>query len=361
MRPQQLFNELNNNFTGIQFSGLVIDDEIQHATLAAGLDPDDHEALIMRLYFIAMDPEKNITYFINQYGEDKYLYFIKVKEGVWLFILSNNHSFAKLHFYIKFLLSDNQLSLDEPEEEVEFKNDKLDSAKRIQDLLLPNLNHTLKQFAKFELIYRPRDVIGGDFYWTRADKDVTWIVVGDCTGHSLEGALASVSVMSILNQIYQRDMKPHWMIKGLHQSLANMQNQSLTEGYGIGCELLVMRFDHKASELAYSGTGMPIYHLNKEGKLKVTHTKSANLDPTRVVKYIRTRKLLMAKNDTVLVHSDGIKDQLSPKGKRFTNRNLLKALFTGNMLNLTSLDDALKIHQGNEHQTDDIVALKVSI
>ncbi len=362
MRPQQLFNELNNNFTGIQYSGLVIEDEIQHATLVAGLDPDDHEALIMRLYFIAMDPEKNITYFINQYGVDKYLYFIKVKEGVWLFILSNNRSFAKLHFYVKFLLSDNQLALDEPDQiEVEFKDDKLDSAKRIQDLLLPNLDQTLKHFNAFELVYLPRDVVGGDFYWTRSDKDVTWIAVGDCTGHSLEGALASVSVMSILNQIYQRDMKPHWMIKGLHQSLANMQNQALTEGYGIGCELLVIRLDHKTGELTYSGTGMPLYHLNPEGKLKVTHTKSANLDPARVVKYIRTRKLAVAKKDTLLIHSDGIKDQLSPKGKRFTNRNLIRSLFVGNELNMTGLHEALVAHQGNERQTDDIVALKLTV
>mgnify|MGYP002786823200 CR=1 FL=1 len=361
MRPQQLFDDLNQNFSGILYSGLVIKDEIRHATLGSGIDPDDHEALIMRLYFIAIDPEKDITYFINQYEEGKYLYFIKVDEGVWLFILSANQSFAKLHFYVKFLLSDNSLRFDEPDETRSHTTDeRLNSAKRIQDMLLPNLDAVLKGLGTYELLYQPKDVVGGDFYWAHQDKDVTWIAVGDCTGHSMEGALASVSVMSILNQLYHRDMKPHWLIKGLHKSLSDMQNQSLTDGYGIGCELLVMRIDHKQGELTYSGTGMPLYHLN-QGKLKIFHTKSANLDPARVIKYIRTRKLPLVRKDAILVHSDGIKDQLSPLGKRFSTRRLYQVLFADGTLRLDNLQQELNRHRGSEPQTDDIIALKLVI
>lgn len=361
MKPKTLFKNITDNFDQIQYYGLVVEDEINHSFLEKGLDSDDYEGLIMRLYFLAIDPEKNINYFINQYEEDKYLYFFKVHDNVWLFIVSQNLSFAKLHFFIQYMLSDVQLDLTEsatttsipvPEEE----NDKILSAKRIQQMLLPREEKLGKAFSEKYLWYQPKDIIGGDFYWAKDTREYEWIVVGDCTGHSIEGALASVSVMSILNQVFQPWMNPHHLIKELHRGLNDMQNQDLDNGYGIGCELMVLKYEKKTRKLMYSGTGMTM-NLVTNGSIKVFKTKKATFDPDTVIKYIRYRTLKLNPGDGIFTYSDGITDQLDDSGKRIKNSGLIKYLRNEMSFDDTSLKDFFRNHKKNQKQTDDLVYL----
>ncbi|MFT4738634.1 MAG: hypothetical protein ACI8QD_001432 [Cyclobacteriaceae bacterium] len=362
MKPSEIFKDLKDNFAGIIYSGLVLDDEIQHEQIAQGLDPDDHEALIMRLYFLAIDPEKEIKFFINQYDENKYLYFIKIKEGQWLFVLRADKSFAKFHFFIKFLLSGIELDLDGEElpDVATEDQQKILSAKRIQELLLPDIQKISKNFKTVDLFYRPKDVVGGDFYWTRQSKKYTWIVVGDCTGHSVEGALASVSVMSILNQVYEEEGAPHWLIKNLHNSLNNMQEQKLTLGYGIGCEMIALKINNVTSELTYSATGLKLYHFTKAG-FKNYKSRKAALDPDRVIKYIRTRQLQLKSGDAIFTYSDGLTDQLNEKGKKLTQRKLNEALKSNQSITKDDLVSLVDTHRGAEDQTDDIVSLYLQV
>jgi len=361
MKPENFFQEVHNNFQDIIYSGLVVDSEIKFDQMAESIDKDDHEALIMRLYFIALDPEKDIKYFINQYDEGKYLYFLKLEEGNWLFILSENQSFAKIHFFIQFLISDSPLELEEETEQPTEQEEKINSARRIQELLLPSIGLLNKDFKRCELIYSPQDMVGGDFYWTKSLKKATWIILGDCTGHSMEGALASVSVMSIINQIFKPDLSPHLIIKKIHQSLKDIQLQQPELGYGIGCEMMVMRIDHDKKELAYSGTGFPLYKWSKQGNLRMYRTKSASVAPEKVVKYIRTRRMKLNAGDNLFSHSDGITDQLSEKGRTLSRRGLIRALCEHGAIEEDHIKRVIKKHQGDAPQTDDMVGLILEI
>ncbi|MEQ8237753.1 MAG: SpoIIE family protein phosphatase [Cyclobacteriaceae bacterium] len=364
MNPTTLFDDLKSNFPGIVYSGLVLDDEIQYERISQGLDPDDHESLIMRLYFLAIDPEKEIKYFINQYDEDKYLYLIKIKDDQWLFVLSSDKSFAKLHFFIKFILSGTELEIDDDfkpkEKESTVDQQKILSAQRIQNLLLPDISKIAKHFSHVDLCFRPKDVVGGDFYWTRTSKNYTWIVVGDCTGHSVEGALASVSIMSVLNQVYEEDGAPHWLIKNLHSSLSNMQEQNLEMGYGIGCEMMVWKINNKNKELEYSATGLNLYHFN-DSSFRQHKTKNATFSPERVIKFIRTKKLKLSKGDVIFTHSDGIPDQLNESGKKLKIRNLTALLKANRSITKDELLNFVDTHRGEEEQTDDLISLQIKI
>ncbi len=361
MKSDKFFSELNSNFENILFSGLVVNDEIQNEWIQQGMDRDEYEALVMRLFFIANDPDKRINYFINQYEEGKYLYLTKVGEGIWLFVLSANKSFAKLHFFINFMLNDSDLEISNEEViPVTSENDKMASAKRIQDLLLPNPEKAFSMFSNYHLWYESADLVGGDFYWVKKGNGYTYIVVGDCTGHSVEGALASVSVMSILNQVFESDISPHMLIKNLHRSLNDMQEQKLTDGYGIGCELMAMRFDHKLNQLNYSGTGMGLYHFTND-RLKINKTKKAFLDPERVLKFIRSRRIQLVPGDRIFTHSDGLTDQLNSAGKKFKSTHLIEPIKRDGFVNDDNTKKLIKNYQGNEPQTDDIVSLYLEI
>lgn len=357
MKPRKFINQLSQNFEEILSVGFVVDSELKDFKNYSQLDSDHIEGLVMRLYFLGQDPEKHIKFFINQYTENRYLYLIKITEDVWLFVLSQDSNFAKLHFFIKYMLSDVNLTFDDTEEEKVGKltvdEEKLMSAKRIQDLLLPDLNHHLSQFPVKHLFYKPKDIVGGDFYWARKTKTHQWLVIGDCTGHSVEGALGSVSVMSILNQVFQPDMDPHNLIKELHNGLNNMQSQDIVDGYGIGCELMVIKYEPQSQKIKYSSNGLQMYVVTD--RVKVFKTKKSSFDPVRVLKFIRSRTINLDKNTAIFTHSDGLPDQLSENGKKLKNSAIKELLVQkGGGPEMEHLFESWK---GNEIQTDDVVSL----
>ncbi|MDE0471980.1 MAG: SpoIIE family protein phosphatase [Ekhidna sp.] len=362
MKAQKFLYELRSSFTDILYSGVIFNSEIKLSKMDSNLDPDDHEALVMRLYFLATNPEKKILHLINQYEEEKYLYMMEASKDMWIFILSGNRSFAKLHFYVKFLLTESKLEYSQEEGEIRptQENEKINSARRIQNMLLPNLNKTLSKFKSHEFFYQPQDVVGGDWYWTKNEAEETWIVIGDCTGHSVEGALASVSIVSILNQVYNKDLSPHMLIKHLHKSLEDIQKQQIEKGYGIGCELIAMKFNHKMNELIYSGTGLPLYYLSG-GKLQFNQTRKAILNTQKVLRYLRSRKIRIQQGDAVLTHSDGLVDQFGTNGRKFKKKTLINTLTGQDSPTLSGVIKALKNHRGDELQTDDIVSLFLKI
>lgn len=360
MRPKEFFKEVRETFNDTLYCGLIVEDEVYYDHQVDGLDSESYESIVMRLYFLATDPEKKIDYFITQYQEDKYLYINKVSEGVWIFIFSGNRSFAKLHFFVQFILSEDQFELESPEsDDLDHYTEneaKIMSARRIQELLMPNLNLSLQAFKQHHVWYKPKDLVGGDFYWTRQTKKHLWVIAGDCTGHSVEGALASVSVMSILNQVFESDTQPHLLIKELYRSLNNLQEQKLEQGYGIGCEMIAMRFDFSKNELKYSGTGFPLYYF-KQGRIQRNKTRKSALNPDRVVKYLRSRTIIFNSNDGFFTHSDGLLDQLNPMGKRIQSKFFMSALKSHKKVDDIITKDLVMNHLKGKQQTDDIVSL----
>ncbi len=359
MRPNQFINQLESNFDQILDIGFIVNGEIKAYQHRSDLDAEDVEGLVMRLYFLGMDPDKKIKFFINQYAEDRFLYYIKISEEVWLFVLSDNTSFAKLHFFIQYLLSDIDVSFEENEPELKQKSEeqeKLESAKRIQNLLFPSMSKALESFSENYFYYQPKDVVGGDFYWAKSTKDYQWLIIGDCTGHSVEGALGSVSVMSILNQVYDPEIAPHLLIKALHSSLNDIQEQDINIGYGIGCEIMVMKYHKKTKTLQYSSNGLSMYLVND--KIKKFKTKSSSFAPERVIKYIRTRSLQLNSNDAIFTCSDGLADQQGHDGKKLKVKGMLQPIRErNNEVSKETVEIPLNKWKGKAPQTDDIIFL----
>lgn len=361
MHPNEFIAEIRQNFAEVEAAGFIANDELNYPFMGNHLDADNMEGLVMRLYFIAIDPEKEIKFFINQYAENRFLYLIKVSDGVWLFVMCRDQNFAKLHFFIRYLLTDVTLNF-EPQPALagpvaaEAPTASMESAKRIQQLLLPDMNSVLSIFSKKYFWAQPKDAVGGDFYWAKRTKSHQWLVIGDCTGHSLEGALASVSIMSILNQVFDPAMNPHHLIKAVHRGLTDMQHQDLAEGYGIGSEMMVLRYDLKTKELKYSGTGISLYLINDQ--VKIFKTKKSAFDPDRVIRYLRSRSLQLTERDSIFVHSDGLTDQLNSRGKRLKYRTIVDQIAqNGYLVNKQVIQQFFDNWRGAEPQTDDVVCL----
>ncbi len=358
MKSTAFIKNIDDSFKGIEECGFVANDEMVASIHRSDLEPEEFESIVMRLYYMAADPEKGIRYFINQYADGKYLYITKLNEDLWFYVLSFDEAFAKLHFYIQFLLSDESIELDDSKgTEAGEDHDSILAAQRIQHMLFEDLTPLLKDFKDTYFWYSPKDTIGGDFYWGKETAKHKWFVIGDCTGHGVEGALATVSVLSILNQVFDDKLKPHWLIKNIHYSLNDIQKQKLEDGYGIGNEMMVIRYNKADGSIDYAGTGLPLYVIGKN--FKYYKTKSAHYEPERVVKFIRSRHLKLESGQGIFTHSDGIIDQFDESSAKYKRKRLLQTLKTGE-INAETIEANVRAWQGKMDQTDDIVALYFS-
>ncbi|WOK07701.1 PP2C family protein-serine/threonine phosphatase [Imperialibacter roseus] len=359
MTTVELVENVRNHFPEVKDAGFIIDEKLDIYLQRSDTDPDVLEGIIMRLYFSANDDEKAIRYFINQYNDGKYIYCTRLNDNIWFFLLSTAEAFSKLHFYLKFLLPDNE-SLQVDRSQLSDKgasSDKFGSAKRIQEMLFQHPGKFLGEEQTI-LWHQPKDKIGGDYYWSKQTKEAIWVAIGDCTGHSVEGALATVSILSIINQIFDDGMKPHQLIKKLYSSLNNMQHQKLAEGYGIGNEMIVFKFNLQSNEVQYSGTGLPVYVIGS--KFQFLKMKSAHFEPDRVLRYLRSRRLVLKPGTTIFTHSDGLTDQLSRTGKKMGRVRLAEALRSTTPLSANAISQIFNNWREQADQTDDIVVFGFS-
>ena len=88
MKPKEFFDEVRNTFDDIFYCGIINEDEVFYEDYTSDIDKEAHESIVMRLYFLATDPEKNISYFITQYAEGKYLYIKKIDSNTSIFIFT---------------------------------------------------------------------------------------------------------------------------------------------------------------------------------------------------------------------------------------------------------------------------------
>ncbi len=223
------------------------------------------------------------------------------------------------------------LELRKKKTELEIRNkameDSIDYAQKIQYFILPDINEIKKDFPDSFLYFNPKDIIGGDIYWFHKDEEYRYIAAIDSTGHGIPGALLSMTVHSLLNEIVilKRMSCPGKILTSLHQKLYETLQQEKGDGYSQdGCDLSFCRFDLNNEELAYAGAHNDIYTYDGKSlsTLKVSRKSIGGLsllgasEPNREfsVKTIGLKDPVF-----IIMTSDGIMDQLNMHDQPFGN------------------------------------------
>ena len=140
-------------------------------------------------------------------------------------------------------------------------------AQRIQNSILPTQSNMGKYLPKEHFVfYKPRDIVSGDFYWLANLNGYCYLVIADCTGHGVPGALMSVIGSSLLTQIVDTKHvnSPSEILNQLNQSVEDMLNQGVN-GLGTsrdGMDLVLLRIDYPNKKIVYSGAKMSIFAVN---------------------------------------------------------------------------------------------------
>lgn len=228
--------------------------------------------------------------------------------------------------------------------ELEIKNkaltDSLDYAQKIQKSILPDITEIENCIPNIFVYNQPKDVIGGDFFWVFKKDNLFYIATIDCTGHGVPGALMSMTVHSLINEIVHTEgiKNPSNILSTLHEKIFKTLRQHKGDEYSQdGCDLSILRLDYDKDELTYAGAHNDIYlHDGTNLDVLKVDRKSIGglsmLGESKSTREFTEHTIPLPKNSLIVLTSDGIPDQLNLKNEAFGNNELDKFIYEAHPL-----------------------------
>ena len=225
-------------------------------------------------------------------------------------------------------------------------------------------------FDECFVLYKPKDIVSGDFYWFMHENGLKYFAAVDCTGHGVPGAFMSLIAYTSINQIVKEypSNDPGEILSRLNDaSISGLNRQMEDLGIKDGMDMSLCIWDDKKNELSFAGAGRPIYFI-KDGELdniKGDRYPIGNSDYLGTK--FETKKITFGKGDMVYQFSDGYVDQFGGEtehGTKFKHsrfRPLLKYIYPMAMEEQREeLDRAMLAWQNDKHeQIDDILVIGV--
>ncbi len=284
-----------------------------------------------------------------------------------------NESLMGLNNHLEELVDERTFELNKEKEIVEIQNleikKSIQYAKRIQTSILPSVSYIKQHLPDSFILYQPKDIVSGDFYWfTNIDSKLI-IAAVDCTGHGVPGAFMSIIGYTALNYIVndKRILEPSVILKELDKqvkiSINNQQGDNVENSYD-GMELGICIIDYEQNKLEFSGANRPMYFKNKSSLEKVNTSKNSIGGDNKFsgTKEFKTFRTTFNKGDSIYLLSDGYVDQFGgPKGKKFMSKNIALLI---EEVGSFSMKDQGKLFEKNindwrglEDQVDDIMVI----
>jgi serine phosphatase RsbU (regulator of sigma subunit) len=239
----------------------------------------------------------------------------------------------------------------------------------LQQSILPNDKLFQNAFNDAFVLFKPKDIVSGDFYWFAMYDDSIYVAVGDCTGHGIPGALVNIAGNTILRQIIRTEgvSDPALIVSMLDTELSALFNDNRTSGQTRdGMDLIFCKFNLDQG-LGYCCTaGRPLVmvrdgeiHEIKKGSYSIGHDSD-------LVKYFETTEFNLCEGDRFYMFTDGYTDQFGGDNvKKFNRkrfRNLLVALDEYKLSEQRSqLDLSFENWKGGHEQIDDVCVLGIEI
>ncbi|MBV6511844.1 MAG: Chemotaxis response regulator protein-glutamate methylesterase [Ignavibacteriaceae bacterium] len=260
-------------------------------------------------------------------------------------------------------LSINRRQLAEQNKKLEqhnkFITDSINYAKRIQQAILPAKTIFEKLFAESFLIFRPKDIVSGDFYWAGEVHGEKIVVVVDCTGHGVPGAFMSMIGNTLLNDIVlvKGITSPGKILHALDEGIIHELNKDTHAETFDGMDAAVCKFAAGKNEVIFAGAYRPMYVVEGEELTEFKGDKKSLGDVRKSLTFTEHR-VPYTGNTCFYVFTDGITDQNNSENIKYGSGNLKRVLVQLQHEPLISqkekIIEILMNHMGEESQRDDI-------
>jgi len=251
--------------------------------------------------------------------------------------------------------------------------DSITYAKRLQQAILPPENLIKEHLPESFILYKPKDIVAGDFYWMENVGGLVLFAAADCTGHGVPGAMMSVVCSNALNRAV-REFEltlPGAILDKVRELVIATFEKSGTE-IKDGMDISLCCLNKKDNSLSWAGANNPlwIYKFANKSITEIQPNKQpiGNYDNA---KPFTTQEMLLQENDILYLFTDGFADQFGgPKGKKLMYKKMKEQLLNNSMAydgrmgmetHKDLLEGCFNSWMGNLEQVDDVCVIGVKI
>ncbi|MBM3421458.1 MAG: DUF4154 domain-containing protein [Bacteroidetes bacterium] len=238
-------------------------------------------------------------------------------------------------------------------------------AKRIQTALLPSLELFSDDLDHF-VLYKPLDIVSGDFYWVTRKDNLQIIIAADCTGHGVPGAFMSMLGVTMLNELVlaKNIVMPDQILNNLRSEIiAALKQSEEDDKVKDGMDMAVVTIDFSTSTLYFAGANNPLYLIRGNELVHYRPDKMPVAIHYRMTDFT-LQTIELQKGDCFYIFSDGYADQFGgPDQRKFMTGQLKEVLAKISGMPMISqgekLNELFIEWQGDNQQVDDVTLIGV--
>jgi ligand-binding sensor domain-containing protein/serine phosphatase RsbU (regulator of sigma subunit) len=273
--------------------------------------------------------------------------------------------------YLKKLLDERTAEVVNQKQELEHKNkditDSINYARRIQSSMLPSIDRLSQYFSQCFIIYYPRDIVSGDFYWFSQIENKVLLLCADSTGHGVPGAFMSLIGITLMKDICASNpaYTPAMLLDRLDIELQNTINQNqLADKSSDGMDASLLELDLTTFQIRLSSAMRPVvlFHKGEQHIIEGSKSTIGSTPSLKMKKEFSEHSMKLSKGDTLYLFTDGITDQFGgPTNKKFKVnklRTLLNEIHNKPMVEQKEIiEEIFRIWKGDHDQLDDVLMI----
>jgi PAS domain S-box-containing protein len=246
--------------------------------------------------------------------------------------------------------------------------DSIHYAQRIQQSILQAPDVLAAYFSESFLLYKPKDIVSGDYYWFYEDAQFRYVAAIDCTGHGVPGAMMSMVANSIFKEVFinKQQKDPAIILKSLDTELSKAINRNKEAAFSDGMDVALARIDKSSNELAFAGAFRSLMLVRRGKVLELKGSRYPIGFYSDVEKQFDTIYFPLEKEDCLYLYTDGFIDQFGgerdKKLNKFHFKELLQTVHDMTMEEQEAfLEYAFNNWKQDQEQTDDVLVIGLRI
>jgi serine phosphatase RsbU (regulator of sigma subunit) len=243
--------------------------------------------------------------------------------------------------------------------------DSINYAQRIQESLFTSKSLFDAHSKECFILFRPKDIVSGDFYWANNTQDGFIVMCGDCTGHGVPGAFMSLLGISYLTEIVTQNNihQPYEIFNELrHRIVFNLNQKDVARKDGMDASMIKLN----GLELEFACSNNPIWIIRDGQIIKFKADKMPIGMGINEENSFTRNSFLLQENDCIYMFTDGYADQFGgPNGKKFKIKQLEEKMLAVSNLPMATQKTHLEEHfiawKANHDQVDDVLVIGIRI
>jgi serine phosphatase RsbU (regulator of sigma subunit) len=253
---------------------------------------------------------------------------------------------------------------------IEHKNteitDSINYAKKIQQSILPEPRDFSAAFPESFVFYRPKDIVGGDFYSLNKIAGKNYLAIADCTGHGVPGAFMSLVGSRELSLAIDKSASVSEILAHLNRGMKETLKQNQQDKTKDGMDVALVKFEDNGIVVSSANRPLWIFRKMKNEIEEVRPTKAAIGGFTPDEQIFEQHEIVLERGDVVYIFSDGYADQFGgEKGKKMTSKKFREVLLNNSGAEMVMQGTILEKHfdewRGNTEQIDDVLVIGIKI